>query len=89
MVLAWVLWVVASECWQKPAEGFIEAGESVLKMVLSHGCWQEVSGLSHMVLSIGLPKCPHNMAAGFSQSLQRERKRERGAEQERERDRDS
>lgn len=29
-------------------------------------CWQEVSVPSHIGISIGLPKCPQEMAAGLS-----------------------
>lgn len=50
------------------SEGLTEIGGPISKMVSSQDSCKGVSVPYHVGFSTGLPKCPDNMAAGFSQS---------------------
>lgn len=47
------------------SEGLTEAGEFTSKRAHTQGCWQEASPPCHVDLTIWLPACLHDMAAGF------------------------
>ena len=66
------------------SEGLTGAGKSASKLTIhshawqiSAGCCQEASTLPHVVISVRLCECPHNMQAGFPRgSIPRESKGE-------------